>query len=228
MNTQNDAPASSFQQASQWEASRVLSAERSERRAWLVAGVFAIGFVMAAGAIMMMMPLKQITAQFYRIDNATGSIEMFTTLADEMVTDDEVMNEYWLARFVLHYETYNWHTLNTDYRTIGLMAAPDVAAEYVARFEGERALDKVYADKVKQTVNVINVVPSGFNTAAVRFTLTTTNVRTGSIKDSTRYLATMAFEYTGEERTSKGVRLVNPKGFTVTSYRADEELAGDS
>lgn len=48
-----------FDAAINWESSRILTVEKSERRAWIVAGVAIVVTVLSIAAIAMMMPLKE-------------------------------------------------------------------------------------------------------------------------------------------------------------------------
>lgn len=214
-----------FAETQNWEAARRSLLERSERRAWIVAMSLGGCLFMACAAIFMMLPLKETEPYVVRVDNATGVPDIVTAMKDQITTGDEVMDKYWLARYVTHRETYDWHTIQTDYDTIGLMSSEEVGLEYAAQFEGDKALQDEYADRVKSTIKVINVVPTGNGTGAVRFMKTTTRVKTGTIIEQTRWLASVAFGYESG-RMKESTRLVNPFGFRVTSYRVDEELAG--
>ncbi|HDN9542911.1 TPA: hypothetical protein P2L24_004097, partial [Aeromonas salmonicida] len=87
-----------FEQAINWESSRVLSVEKSERRAWRVAFASVGVAVLAIAAIAMMMPLKESVPYVIRVDNTTGVPDIVTAITDKAVTGDEVMDKYWLAQ----------------------------------------------------------------------------------------------------------------------------------
>ncbi len=222
----NNEPNPAFAQASDWDTSRTLQAERSERRAWMVAGTFGVGFVLSCVAIALMLPLKETTPYVVRVDNATGVPDIVTTMQDQIVTGDDVMTKYWLAKYVLHRETYDWYTLQTDYDTTGLLSSAAVGAEYGEQFNGDESLTGKYHDKVSATVKVVSVVPTGDDTGTVRFIKTTKRLATNTVIDTQQWVATVAFEYRNTERVTESVRLVNPFGFRVTSYRVDPEMVG--
>ncbi len=214
-----------FAESKSFEAGRTEMLERSEKRAWIVAMGLGACLFMACAAIFMMSPLKETEPFVVRVDNATGVPDIVTAMKDQVTTGDEIMDKYWLARYITHRETYDWHTIQTDYDTVGLMSSADVGAEYAAQFEGDKALQEEYGDRVKASIKVVNVVPTGEGTGAVRFIKTTKRIKTGAVIGETRWLASVAFEYESG-RIKESTRLVNPFGFRVTSYRVDEELAG--
>lgn len=216
-----------FDPAINWESSRILSVEKSERRAWKVA-FSAVGVaVLAIGAIAMMMPLKESVPYVIRVDNSTGIPDIVTTITDKAVTGDEVMDKYWLAKYVRARETYDWYTLQNDYNTVGMLSSRNVGAGYAQLFEGANALDKQYGKNVQATIDVVSVVPTGKNTGTVRFIKTTKRTdQQGAPGNVTKWVATISYEYRATARLKESARLVNPFGFQVLSYRVDPEMIG--
>lgn len=212
--------------AMDWEASKTLAREKSERRAWSVAILAGIMTVLSWLAIVIMMPLKESVPYVIRVDNATGVPDIVTAMDDKKVTGDEVMDKYWLAQYVLAHETYDWHTLQQDYDKVGLLSSPNVGKAYAELFDGKDALDKRYGENIRATVKVISVVPSGAETGTVRFIKTTKRVDEEGPGTSTSWLATIAFEYRNPSVIKESQRLVNPFGFQVLSYRVDPEMIG--
>jgi len=213
-------------EAMDWEASKTLDREKSERRAWTVAIAAAIMTVLSWLAIVIMMPLKEAVPYVIRVDNATGVPDIVTAMDDKQVTGDEVMDKYWLAQYVLARETYDWHTLQTDYEKVGLLSSANVGKAYAELFEGKEALDKRYGANIRATVKVISVVPSGAETGTVRFIKTTKRAEEEGPGTSTSWVATIAFEYRNPSVIKESQRLVNPFGFQVLSYRVDPEMIG--
>lgn len=218
-----------FQAAINWESSRLLAVEKSERRAWFIA-LCSIGVtVLAIAAIAMMMPLKESIPYVVRVDNATGVPDIVTAMADKKVTGDEVMDKYWLAQYVRARETYDWYTLQRDYNTVGLLSSPNVGQSYALLFEGKDALDKTYGKTTRATVEIVSVVPSGKNTGTVRFIKTTKRVdQEASPGTVTKWVATVAYEYRSTALIKESARLVNPFGFQVMTYRVDPEMIGSA
>jgi len=216
-----------FEAANDWEASRIQAIEASERRAWKVAIGAVIVAVLAWLVVVMLLPLKETIPYIYRTDTKTGVPDLITAMTDKQVTGDEVMDKYWLAQYVRARETYDWYTLQNDYDTVGLLSSAPVGAAYSQLFEGKDALDKKYGKSVRATTQIVSVVPDVSNrTAAVRFTKTTKRIEQEGPETTTRWVATIAYEYRSTARIKESARLVNPFGFQVLSYRVDPELGG--
>lgn len=213
-------------EAMDWEASKTLDREKSERRAWNVAILAGIMTVLSWLVIVIMMPLKESVPYVIRVDNATGVPDIITVMDDKNVTGDEVMDKYWLAQYVLARETYDWHTLQQDYEKVGLLSSQNVGKAYAELFEGKEALDKRYGANIRATVKIISVVPSEAETGTVRFIKTTKRVDEEGPGASTSWVATIAFEYRNPSFIKESQRLVNPFGFQVLSYRVDPEMIG--
>ena len=216
-----------FTDALDWEAARALDLERSARRAWRVAGA-AVGLtVLSWLALVLLLPLKQTVPFVIRVDSASGVPDVVTTLADWRVAYNDVLDKYWLAQYVRARETYDWYTLQKDYNTVGLLSAPVVGADYAKLFEGPEALDKKWSNAVRATVDIVSVVPTVKGTATVRFRKTTKRVADPGPGDVASWVATVAYEYRNPSKIKESLRLVNPFGFQVLSYRVDPELVSD-
>ena len=215
-----------FADALDWEAARALDLERAARRAWQVAAA-AVGLtVLSWLALVLLLPLKQTMPFVIRVDNATGVPDIVTTLADRRVDYHEVLDKYWLAHYVRARETYDWYTLQKDYTTVGLLSSPTVGAEYARLFDGAEALDKKWGSAIRATVEIVSVVPTVKGTATVRFRKTTQRVADPGPGEVASWVATLAYEYRNPSKIKESLRLINPFGFQVLSYRVDPELIG--
>jgi type IV secretory pathway component VirB8 len=212
--------------AMNWEASHILILEKSERRAWTIAMAATGVCVLSLLAIAFMMPLKEVAPFVIRVDNTTGVPDLVTLMNDKKVTGDEVMDKYWLAQYVRARETYDWYTLQKDYNTVGLLSSANVGKGYAELFQGKEALDKRYGASIRANVEIVSVVPSGAHTGTVRFIKTTKRVDEDGPGTSTKWVATVAFEYRNPSLIKESQRLINPFGFQVLSYRVDPEMVG--
>jgi len=215
-----------MQAANDFETSIVVQRERSERRAWIVASAACLIAALEAVAIVSIMPLKETEPYVIRVDSVTGVPDIVTAMEDSKITGDEALDKYFLAKYVRARETYDWYTLQSDYDAVGLLSSPDVARDYSALFDGEDALDKRYGSRIRATVEILSVVPTSKNTGAIRFLKRTKRVGATGDGDVTKWVATVAYEYRDASRITESVRMVNPFGFQVTSWRVDPELAG--
>jgi len=215
-----------FDRAMNWDASRTLQLEKSTRRAWWVATAFGATTVLSVAAVAFIASQQEVQPFLYRVDEATGVPEIITLLDDVTVSGDEVQDKYWLAQYVRSRETYDWYTIEADYNRVGLMSARNVGADYAAQFVGDDALDKIWGDKVRANAEIVSVVPGDGSSATVRFRKTTERVNGAGSPDVTRWIATIGYTYDTSLSIRESMRLINPFGFRVTSYRVDPELVG--
>lgn len=215
-----------FAKAMSWEASRVHQLEVSERRAWRVVWTTGALVVLSWVAIVLMMPLKETVPYVVRVDSSTGIPDILTTLNSEKVEFDEVMDRYWLARYVRAREGYDWYTLQEDYETVGLLSNADVGRIYASQYEGENALHTRLANRVRKTVEIVSIVPTPNRTATIRFRTRTAPPDGSSPPEVATHVATVAYQYKQPSVMSNSDRLINPFGFIVTSYRVDTEMGG--
>ena len=209
-------------EAFSWESSRVEQLERSERRAWAVAAVSVVTVLLSWLAIVLMLPLKEAVPYVIRVDSATGVPDIVTTLKEKSVATDEVMDKYWVARYVRARETYDWVSLQEEYEAVNILSAPPVAAEYNKHFEGPDALDKKLGNGTRVTTNILSIVLNGHGVATVRFTKRSRSIAEGR-EDTSQWVATLGFEYRGTFKLRESMRLTNPFGFQALTYRVDPE-----
>jgi type IV secretion system protein VirB8 len=217
-----------FDSAIDWESSRIESIERSARRAWQVAGGACLVALCASLAIIFMLPLKTTLPYLIRVDSVTGVPDIVTTLKNKNVHYEEAINTYWLAKYVRAREAYDWHTLQSDYDTVGLLSSKPVGAQYAERFEGKEALDKKLGNSIRIGITILSVVPTSEGRGTVRFTKTSQAADRTGPSTVTHWVATIAYRYQNPSAMKEPARLVNPLGFQVMSYRVDPEfIKGD-
>lgn len=198
---------------------------RSRRAAWRVAAGAAVLVAVALATLVALVPLKRVEGFVLRVDNATGAVDLVTTLRDGKTSYGEVVDRYFLNKYLLARESYDYETLQTGYDTTALMSSVEVQREYAALFEGPRARDKVLANRVRIVVAVRSIAPgTAGNTALVRFTTRAVH-HDGTSEPEESLVATVGFRYVGGAMREVD-RLVNPLGFQVTSYRVDPEIVG--
>lgn len=208
-----------------WESGRTVENEKSKKVAWTIAGI-AVGIAaLQAVGIALMLPLKTVEPYVIRVDSATGVPDIVTVMTDKKVTGEDVMDKYWLAKFVIARETYQWNVLQRDYDMVGLMASPAVGAAYATLFAGKDSLEKTYGKSVEATVKIISATPNGNGTGTVRYVKTTKRVdQDNSQAVVERFVATIGYEYRSATRMKESERLINPFGFQVVSWRSDPEM----
>ena len=198
---------------------------RSRRAAWRVAAGCCVLVLAALGALVALLPLKRVEAFVLRVDHATGAVDLVTTLKDGKASYGEVVDRYFLNKYVLARESYDYPTLQTAYDTTALLSSPDVQREYAGLFEGPKGRDKVLSNRVRILPQVRSITPgTTSDTAVVRFVARTTR-SDGAPPAEESLVATVGFRYAAGPMREQD-RLVNPLGFQVTSYRVDPEIPG--
>ena len=202
-------------------------AYKSERRAWLVAGVASAIAIIAVTAVAVMVPLKQVVPHMVYVDKETGATQVVSVVDSRTVSNDDINARYWLARYVKARESYLYKLLQEDYDLTMALSSPAVGGDYSSIYEGPNNKSTRLVDAVEERIHIISAEPtpgvSGRGT--VRFEKTTWRVGLRQAEKTETYQADVAFEW--KPITGWGVNdlLKNPLGFTVTAYRATPEMA---
>ncbi|KAG0759136.1 hypothetical protein G6F22_019456 [Rhizopus arrhizus] len=155
-----------------------------------------------------------------RVDNTTGAIEHVTMLGNGQEEYGERVARYFVHQYVLACESYDWNTVQNTYDRCGLFSSPEVQRAYYAKFDGEKGLDKVYANPTRVRVNVRSITLGANHSATVRFTRRTEGGNGPATAEN--LIATMAFQYVNTP-ISETIGRDNPLGFQVVSYTTDAE-----
>lgn len=219
----------------EFENSRIGDIERSRLIAWRIAGVSLACFVMSAVAIMLMTPLKQTVPYVVRIDNNTGATDIVTTLNDAKSNYGDEVSKFFAAQYVRLIEGYDWYTLQSQVNQAMMFSDANMQSQLQKKYAMPTAPHKLYKNNQRVNVKINNVSiidPKGI--LQVRFTTTvepmnggTYNVQSNTISPEpqvTNHIATIGYDYVNVP-TLDDVRLVNPLGFTVKTYRVDDDAS---
>lgn len=213
-----------YEQAHDWESSKLSRIEQSERRAWNVA----IGAASLAGvlvlAIVFMMPLKETVPYVIRVDNNTGVTDILTTLKSEKITYNDAIDKAWLVKYVRMREGYDWYMLQEDYDSLGVFTPDSLTSEYARIFDDKKSLEKIYGNHTRVTTRIISIVPNGKGNATVRLQKTVKRNDSKVPEQQTNWVATIAYEYRNPSTMLEKLRIINPLALQVLSYRLDPEL----
>ena len=219
-----------FAGAKSWEADRTSLLEKSERRAWFVAGCSCLVTAVAVSAVVALMPLKRVVPYVYSIDRATGELTVMDAANQrQIVGNQDLLDKHFASAYVVSRDSYDWKLLQGDYNDTVAFSAPKVARAYAVRFDGPKAINKVWgaATERRVTITSIQLTPDAIGKkAVVRYTVQQRDTQTDALQPLEHYIATLAYEY-HPERSGKEQDLIrNPLGFTVTAFRADPEIGG--
>lgn len=215
-----------FAQAESWDHDRFLTAKRSARRAWIVAGASAALAVVSVGAIAALTPLKTVQPYTVTVDRQTGATEITTALTgnDELLYDEAVA-KYFLARYVRYREGWVSQARLEYFETVVALSATSEQNRFAAYFKdtNPQSPQVVFGNDAFVTVAIKNISLIGENVAQVRFSKVIQ--RNGALSDEVNAIATITYEVTGKPIGEQGL-FVNPLGYRVTNYRADREVPG--
>lgn len=220
---------SASEQNAAWEVDRVVMAKRSEKRAWIIAGVSVFLAVMSVAAVFVQGPLRQVVPVAVVVDKTTGAANVESRLSETTIPPLEALDMHNVATFVRARETYNWSFLQDDYDQVARMSTPQVFAGYNKLFSSSVNLPKTMGSVGEYRINIINVrLPLGGRSgnageAVVTFDKTTKDPKTMELTTQ-RYVAQVKFVYRPSLLEKEKDRIENPFGFLVTAYRATPEL----
>lgn len=201
----------------------------SRKNAWRVAagGGFLAVLSLALAGFVIHRYSQPIPEHILAWNKDTGAVQELS-LVTQAKTYGEVTDSYWVGQFVQHFEGYNFSIAQADYNAVGLMAEPEVAEQYQARYHWGRpdAIDKRVGSSESVRVHVSSVILDRQNgIATVRFT-TTKQYAQRPLPEPTQYwIVTMAYSYKPGLMTAEQ-RQVNPLGFRVRTYRVNAEAPG--
>ncbi|MDY3246354.1 type IV secretion system protein [Campylobacter sp.] len=209
-----------------YEASIRYLVEQSNKRAWLVAFLAVIISAIAVTAVCLLTPLKSVEPYVIRVDNTTGMVDIITSVNEETLTGNEALDKYFAGLYVKTREGYYFNMLQNDYTLTQILSAPNIAADYVAIYQGENPRQEILKNKVEVSVDIVSITLSnsaGSSVATIRFNLVSKNLEHGN-KTTQAKIVTMAYEYNPALLTKEEERLKNPLGFKVITYRIDDEI----
>ena len=197
-----------------------------QRRAALfgwMAGLSLVVALCAVGAMVLMLPLKEIRPYVVMVDRQTGESELVVSTRPADLAETDAVRQAELVRYVTERETYD--VADNRERIPQVLAASEAQAAASLRAlwtrEAEQYPPAIYGEDSLIRVKVRSVAMLNEATAQVRFTRT---LEQPGLQPVVRaFVATVGFAFQPRvERTLEAVWR-NPLGFSVTSYRIDAE-----
>jgi type IV secretion system protein VirB8 len=223
-----DVATKAFLEASRaWETTEIVRARKSEKRAWIFAGLGTMIGLAACVAVALLTPLKTVEPFVVRVDKNTGAADIVSRLDENTLSFDEAIDKYFLGRYVNYREEYSNAIAFPNYEAVSLMSTRQVGDAYYAQInpKNPRSPTQVYGKEggVEIGVNSISFLAQGV--AQVRFTRTERKLNAEPVV--THWIATITYIYVNATMDAKS-RLVNPVGFQVLDYRLDPETGAQA
>jgi len=213
-----------FRQASAWDIDQVQRTKKSEKRAWIVAGMLGVIALLSVSANFTLFPLKSIEYRIVRVDEVTGMVDVQrTTLTNVKTTEKEVTDTYWLKKYVRAREGYLYDEYDMNYRTVGLLSSTPEQKKWHEFYRPENPAAPInqFGTKVRVKVKFRAVTYIGKNLANVYFTKITE--QNGAPSVESYHIATVPYRYVNPPMSIDD-REINPLGFQATEgYRSDPE-----
>lgn len=213
-----------FQQVASYESDRLKTAQRSTRLAWTIAAAAGVVAATACIAVAGLTPLKTVVPVVFRVDNSTGMVDRVYDVRGGELAATEAERRYFLWQYVLHRQGYNYTEAQRDFDTVNLMSTADVQQRYAEWFKGSnpQSPQVLLGRGGSATVNWISTSFLGPKLAQVRFVQ---QERKGDMLLPAKHMvATIGFDFAPGPISGSAIN-VNPDGFLVTSFHADQESA---
>lgn len=205
-----------------FETSRIDLIKKSNKRAWMVAGVSLAMTAAAIGAVVFLTPLKTVEPYVIRVDNNTGQTDIVYALKEREISKDEQMDRYWLKNYVTFRESYDWYNVQTNYDTTMIFSGDREQKQLAEFFNSEAAPYKMFKNDIRADIKITSISYVG-DLAQVRFERRLRDLRDPRKEPVVQKLiATIAYQYLNT-KVPQEERLINPLGFKVESYKTDIE-----
>lgn len=211
-----------------YEASIRYLVEKSNRRAWLIAFLSIFISIISVTAVVFLTPLKSVEPYVIRVDNATGMVDIITSVNQtEFISDNEALDKYFTTSYVKIREGYFYNILQNDYTTVQIWSSPEVSSDYLKIYEGDNSRVDILKNRTEIDVEINSVTlgnSNGMKMATIRFNQIYKDAKSRTITNKKAKIVTLAYDYSPQSLMTENERLINPLGFKVLTYRVDDEV----
>lgn len=221
-----------LEEASSWDAERVLQTQREARLAWRVAAGACLCALGLTTALVVLLPLKRIEPYLIRVDSRTGVVDVVPPYRGGTAFAPTIAR-YFLMRYIAVCERFDYAMAEADYEQCGAFNSSALNEALYARWARGNPRSPLNVHRDGSTVSVrIEAVSflgpgvSGGRLAQVRFERIARQAD-GTPEGTGHWIATLAYRFTGAPENS-ALRRWNPLGFEVTALQLDREVLGSS
>ena len=179
-----------------------------------------LGFAIASLA-----PLKTAVPFLVRVDNSTGYTDIAPQLSDAKESYQDVETKYFLSKYLINYEAYDWQTIQEQADTVKTMSSQKVFSAYDTMSRADSSPLNILKNNYKIKVQINSVILLRKDMAQVRFKKMVLDLsgKPAPGYRATEWISTISFDWDKDIKTEKE-RLVNPLGLQVLSYQPDPEV----
>ncbi len=210
-----------------FETSKRVIEEKSLKVAWIIALTMTVITVLLVIAIIIMLPLKSKVPFMVKVDQSNGAVDIVPILKEKTITTSEATDKHFVNQYVIKRESYYHDLLDSDYVTVQAMSSDRIAQEYRKIYEGETGRAEVYKDNFLVEVNIKSIVlgeSAGTKIATIRADIMKKDLKTKYKSRPISKVITLSYTYIPSLIQKEKLRLNNPLGFQVMTYRTDNEV----
>ena len=202
----------------------------------LIALVSLFAAAVSALAVMRLAPLKSVDPYLIQIDEKTGITQRIQPLTRGDYAADQAVDRYFTSTYLRLREGYNINILRYNYNVIRLMSTADIFRHFrqIADPSNDDSLAKrlgTYGQrdvKIRSMVYVTNPTDRKSKEAVtgakiIQARITTTESVPNQPDKVSLWLVTVTFQY-ADLSLNQDEQLLNPLGYTVTSYQIQPEI----
>ncbi|WP_448979630.1 virB8 family protein [Neisseria sp.] len=212
--------------------------KKSEKRAWVVAGVSTFSSLCLLGGIFYILPLKEKEPYLVMADVYTGQATVAKLVGDWNnldITKNEAVNKSNISNFIIARESFDSQIIyDNDWATVYSMSVSSVSDSYRNQMNkgNPNSPFNIYGSTQSIRVKILSIVLNNSGkadgrdaSATVRFQRFLLNKSTGMSTFIDSNVATLTYTYNSNLKMDEKYRLKNPLGFQVLSYRVDPDAS---
>ena len=212
-----------FREASSWADDRKRRDSRSQRIAWIIAGVATTIAALEAIALAGLAPLKTVVPMTVLVDRQTGHVTSLDPSQPFKLAPDAAVAKSMLAQYVTARETADRASVANDYRKVLLWSGESARSTYLSAMR-PGSPDNMFArlpraTSVQVRVKSVSLLEEG--QALVRYDLVARGDTGGEARPAP-YVSVIRFRFR-DRPLAEADRFINPLGFEVLRYRKDAE-----
>lgn len=221
-----------------FESTLVDIRKKSEKRAWVIAGISTFTSLCLIGGLFYILPLKEKEPYLVMADAYTGQAtvaKLVGTWENMSITTKEAVNKSNVANFITARESFDSQLIyDNDWATVYAMSTESVSSPYrnMMNKGNPRSPFNLYGSARSLRIKILSIVlnNSGLESdrdasATVRFQRFVLNKSTGETAFLDSNIATLTYRYNANLKMDEKYRIKNPLGFQVASYRVDPDAS---
>lgn len=192
------------------------------RRALLALVALTLLLILSLLCNLFLFPLKEKVPYLYAFDKASGEVTKIGTLESTQLSANWAVARYFLIRYVINYESYDFDNVDVPYQMVWAQSADNVRTQYENQVKSGNADSpyRLYGKDKYVTVRVLSINQLNDNTVDVKFEKQLHD-RATNTELVTRKEAIIKWQFAEAETTQKMLDR-DPLGFKVTYYQVSQ------